>query len=137
MAKKKMVRCTIAKGGETDTGRSVRYIPLEIFQLWKHLMTRKHGFTIKDDLVSLWFDIDGDPNVTYAAANYEKVVRLCLWVYSEEAGMFREITRYFPYDSYEEIKPRFMAHYSEYFSASKFRPRTQETHGVWLKPHTD
>jgi hypothetical protein len=135
MAKEKIVRCTIAKTGDGSTARSVRYVPLEIFQLWKHLMTHRHGFTIHDDYASLWFDIDGDPNVTYAASNYERVVRLSLWVYSESTGMFREITRYFPHDSYGEIKPRFMAHYSSYFTASKFPPRTLEIHGVWLKPH--
>jgi hypothetical protein len=135
MAKEKIVRCTITKTEDPVASESVRYIPLEIYQLWKHLMTKKHGFTVRNGFVSLWFDIDGDPHVSYADANYEKVVRLCLWVYSDEAGMFREITRYFPQASYEEIKPHFMAHYSRYFASPKFSPRIEETRGVWLKPH--
>jgi hypothetical protein len=135
MAKEKIVRCIVAKNEDQVTHESIRYIPLEIFQLWKHLMTEKHGFAIQDGCVSLWFDIDGDPNVSYADTNYEKVIRLCLWIYSEEAGMFRQVTRYFPQDSYEKIRPHFMAHYSRYFAAPRFPPRMEETHGVWLKPH--
>jgi hypothetical protein len=133
MAKEKIVRCRISKMNADTGDTSVRYVPLEIFQLWKLLMSEKHGFTIEDDCVSLWFDIDGDPHVNYARSNYERVVKLQLCVYSEEAGMFREIVRYFPNDDYERIKQSFLAHYRRYFSGSRFSPRLEEVHGVWLR----
>jgi len=133
MAKEKIVRCKVSKNVNGTTYESVRYIPLDIFNLWKLLMTDKHGFKVESDCASLWFDIDGDPNVKYVDTNYERVIRLRLWVYSEEAGMFREITRYFPADEYGQIKSSFLAHYEDYFKSSRFPPRIEETHGVWLK----
>ena len=136
MAKEKIVRCRISRpnAAAADTeANSVRYVPLEIFQLWKLMMTEKHGFAVDDDCVSLWFDIDGDPNVNYAESNYERVVRLCLCVYSDEAGMFREVVRYFPCDGYDRIKQAFLAHYQRYFRSSRFPPSLDEVHGVWLK----
>ena len=47
--------------------------------------------------------------------------------------MFRKIVRYFPADTYDEIKPRFLSHYADYFNGAKFPPRMDETRGVWLK----
>ena len=134
MAKEKIVRCVVSRPAGTEQ-TSVRYVPLDVFQLWKNLMTGRHDFTVQEDCVSLWFDIDGDPNVTYADANYEKVVRVSLSVYSDEDGMFRRITRYFPAGSYSEIKPRFLAHYAGHFDDPRFPARIEETHGVWLKRH--
>jgi hypothetical protein len=133
MAKAKIVRCKVFKQNGGDSEESVRYVPLEVFELWRHLMTEKHLFEVREDCTSLWFDIDGDPHVSYAEANYDKVVRLSVWVYSDEDGMFRKITRYFPLDRYEEIKPRFLAHYDSNLTDRRFPGRIEETHGVWLK----
>lgn len=133
MAKEKIVRCKISRVEDGIKVESVRYIPLGVYNLWKVLMAERHNFTIEEDYVSLWFDIDGDPNVTYADANYEKLVKICLSVFSEEAGMFREIIRYFPSDTYDRIRPLFLSHYSKYFNESKFPPKIHETRGVWLK----
>lgn len=133
MAKEKIVRCTVCKNTDGEEHRSVRYVPFEVFDLWSTLMTSRHRFDIRVDCTSLWFDIDGDPYVNYAETNYEPVVRLCLWIYSDADGMFRRVTRYFPLDSYDEIKPRFLSHYEEHFNGAKFPPRIEETRGVWLK----
>lgn len=132
MAKEKIVRCIVYKGGDSASG-SVRYVPFDIFHLWKHLMVEKHGFEVTDVCPSLWFDVDGDPNVNYAEANYEKVIRITLWLYSEEAGMFREIRRYFPSEDYEKIKQKFLSHFEDACKGSSFAPMIEETKGVWLK----
>jgi hypothetical protein len=141
MAKEKIVKCRVAKAGsESGPGGapdSVRYVPLDVFHLWKHLMTQKHNFTITDETVSIWFDIDGDPNVSYADANYEKVMRFSMMVYSEKDGMYHKITRYFPTNGYAEIKPRLLSHYAHYFHSPQFPPRIEETCGVWLKRADD
>ena len=133
MAKEKIVRCQISKIREGAQETSVRFVPHDLFPLWKMLMTDKHGFSVNQACVSLWFDIDGDPNVTYSDSNYEKVVRVSVWIYSEKDGMFRKVTRYFPSDSYNEIKPRFLAHYADHFDQDRFAPRIEEAWGVWLK----
>jgi hypothetical protein len=133
MAKEKIVRCIVKRDAGDGATESVRYVPLEVFGLWRSLMVGRHSFNVEVDCASLWFDIDGDPQVNYAETNYEPVIRLSLWVYSDDDGMFRKIIRYFPADSYEEIKPCFLAHYEEYFDGAKFPPRIEETRGVWLK----
>ena len=133
MAKEKIVRCKVSRSCDGKLQESVRFVPLEIFHLWKHLMTGKHDFAVCDESVSIWFDIDGDPNVSYSDANYVKVLRLSLMVYSEKDGMYHKITRFFPADSYQDIKPHILAHYSRYFQVPQFPPRIEETHGVWLR----
>ena len=133
MAKEKIVRCMVRKNGAGTGPGSVRYIPLEVYDLWKNLMVARHGFAVQEDCTSLWFDIDGDPHVNYADTNYHKVVRLSIWIYSDPDGMFRKVTRYFPLEGYDDIKPRFLAHYAGHFSDERFPARMEETHGVWLK----
>ncbi len=133
MAKAKIVKCTVKRKGSPEAHPSVRYVPLEVYNLWKFLMTCKHGFEILDERVSLWFDTDGDPNINYSSTNYDKVIRVCLGIYSEKDGMFHEIVRYFPEGEYPEIKPRFLSHYRSYFDSSRFPPKIVETEGVWLK----
>ena len=133
MAKEKIVRCKVSREGGGSGPDSVRFVPLDVFRLWKHLMTDKHNFKVHDECVSIWFDIDGDPNVSYSDANYEKVIRFSLLVYSDEDGMYHKITRFFPTGAYDEIKPRVLSHYSAYFECAQFPPRLEETCGVWLK----
>jgi len=133
MAKEKIVRCQVSRVRAGEREESVRYVPLDVYDLWKLLMTHKHGFQVGQECLSLWFDIDGDPNVTYSDSNYEKVVKLSLSVYSDSDGMFRRITRYFPAVSYGQIKPHFLSHYAQCFKAARFPPHVEETWGVWLK----
>ena len=133
MAKEKIVRCKVSRTQEGELRESVRFVPLDVFHLWKHLMTETHDFAVCDESVSIWFDIDGDPNVSYSDANYVKVLRFSLLVYSDKDGMYHKITRYFPADDYEAIKPRLLAHYAAYFESPQFPPRIEETFGVWLK----
>jgi hypothetical protein len=132
MAKVKIVRCRVSRPSG-EPGESIRYVPLDVFDLWRFLMKEKHGFRVETDCVSLWFDIDGDPHVTYSDRNYDKVVRIKLRVYSTEEEMFREVVRYFPAEDYERIKPHFLSHYGSYFASSGFAPAIEETSGVWLK----
>lgn len=133
MAKEKMVRCRVAKNGSGPPLETVRYVPFEVFDLWKHLMVSRHGFEIVDEHVSLWFDIDGDPHVTYSDADYEKVLRLSLWVYSEKDRMFRKVVRYFPEKDYAAIRPTILSHYEGPSNHSRFAARIEERSGVWVK----
>ncbi len=133
MAKEKVVRCRVSKNGGGPPAESVRFVPLEVFDLWKHLMVTRHGFEIVEEQVSLWFDIDGDPHVSYSEADYEKVLRLSMWVYSDRDRMFRKIVRYFPEADYAEIRPAFLSHYEKPRNHSRFAARIEERRGVWVK----
>ena len=47
-----IVRCKVAKNpGEEG---SVRYIPLEIFEMWRFLMERVHSLLVIDPIISVW-----------------------------------------------------------------------------------
>ncbi len=133
MAKEKVVRCRVSKNGSGPPVESIRYIPLDVFDLWKHLMTSRHGFEILEEHVSLWFDIDGDPHVSYSDSDYEKVLRLSMWVYSDRDRMFRKVVRYFPECDYSDIRPAFLLHYEEPCNHSRFAARIEERSGVWVK----
>jgi hypothetical protein len=133
MAKDKVVRCRVQKNGSGPAVQSIRYVPLDVFDLWKHLMTCRHGFEILEEQVSLWFDIDGDPNVSYSDADYEKVLRLSMYVYSDRDHMYRKVVRYFPESDYSGIRSTFLSHYDEPRSHAHFAPRIEELRGVWVK----
>jgi hypothetical protein len=133
MAKEKVVRCLVSKNGSGPPVESTRYVPLEVFDLWRHLMTTRHGFEILQEQVSLWFDIDNDPHVSYSEADYERVLRLSLWVYSERDRMFRKVVRYFPEEEYARIRPTFLSHYEEPCNHTRFAARIEECTGVWVK----
>ena len=133
MAKEKVVRCRVSKNGSGPAVESVRYVPLDVFDLWKHLMTSRHGFEIVEEQVSLWFDIDGDPHVSYSDSDYEKVLRLSMWVYSDKDRMFRKVVRYFPESDYSDIRSAFLSHYDEPCNHARFAARIEERSGVWVK----
>jgi len=140
MAKEKIVRCKVLRAAKSEGSagaESVRFVPLEIYDLWKHLMSDRHNFAVREETVSIWFDIDGDPNVSYSDANYEKVTRFSMLVYCADDGMYHKITRFFPTETYAEIKPRMLSHYARYFESPQFPPRIEETCGVWLKRADD
>jgi hypothetical protein len=133
VAKEKVVRCRVCKNGSGPPVESTRYVPLDVYDLWKHMMASRHGFEIVEEQVSLWFDIDGDPHVSYSDADYEKVMRLSLWVYSDRDRMFRKVVRYFPEGDYPDIKPAFLSHYEEPRNHSQWAARLEERSGVWVK----
>ncbi|MGD9141412.1 MAG: hypothetical protein PVJ42_07715 [bacterium] len=133
MAKEKVVRCRVSKNGSGPPVESTRYVPLDVYDLWKHLMVTRHGFEILEEQVSLWFDIDGDPHVSYSDADYERVMRLSLWVYSDSDRMFRKVVRYFPEGDYPDIRTAFLSHYEEPRNHSQWAARLEERSGVWVK----
>jgi hypothetical protein len=59
-ASQKLVRCEILHPRDSHTV-STRFVPLEIFGLWEFLMTRRHGFEVRDPRASLWLDAEEAP----------------------------------------------------------------------------
>jgi hypothetical protein len=46
MSSQKLVRCDVRRAGDPGDSRSPRYVPLEIFGLWEHLMATRHAFEV-------------------------------------------------------------------------------------------
>jgi hypothetical protein len=104
-----MVRCFLSKNNE-ESG-DVRYVPLEIFTLWRFLMERVHNLTVNAPVVSVWvpeFAYDQSPENKSA----EPVIEV-RFKYSERGGIGRPVTRYFPEDNFEQIFGYFKRHFNE------------------------
>src|SRR5262249_31890668 len=110
MSSKKIVRCHLRRARSTHPGQ-VRYVPLEIFGLWEHLMSTKHGFEVVSPQASLWLDMEDSPETAYNQNQYDRVTEVSAYVYSERDDMFTRARRYFPSDEADSLKRIFLSHY--------------------------
>jgi hypothetical protein len=108
MSSQKIVRCQLRKAGNGSPGQ-VRYVPLEIFGLWEHLMSSKHGFQVMDPRASLWLDMEDSPEAAYAENQFDRVTEVTAFVYSQRDDMFTRARRYFRSDEAEDLKRIFLA----------------------------
>ena len=129
MSSQKIVRCELRRRGETAEGQ-VRYVPLEIFGLWEHLMTSKHEFEVLNARASLWLDMEDSPEAAYSQSQFERVTEVTAFVYSDRDDMFTRARRYFPSDESEELRKIFLSHYSQ--PESRIQTKVDERHGIWI-----
>ena len=128
MSSQKLVRCELRR---RDTGKSqIRFVPLEIFGLWEHLMTTKHEFEVSQPRASLWLDMEDSPDAAYNESQYERVTEVTVFVYSGRDDMFTRVCRYFPSSDCEMVKKIFLSHYDG--SEGKVRPQIRERAGIWI-----
>src|SRR2546428_6476194 len=109
MPSQKLVRCEIRPHGSEGPG-SPRFIPLEIFGLWEHLMSSKHRFEVTAPRASLWLDMEDSPEAAYSEEQYEKVTEVTAFVYSGRDDMFTRACRYFRSAECERLKKIFLSH---------------------------
>ena len=129
MSSKKIVRCHLRRARSSDEGQ-VRYVPLEIFGLWEHLMRTKHGFEVMTPQASLWLDMEDSPEAAYSQSQFDRVTEVSAFVYSERDDMFTRARRYFRADEADSLKRIFLAHYQK--EASRIQPQVNERTGIWL-----
>jgi len=129
MASQKLVRCEI-RHREGNSAGSARYVPLEIFGLWEHLMRSRHAFDVMDARASLWLDTETSPDSAYTENQFERVTEVTAFVYSERDDMFTRICRYFPTDQCEQLKGIFLSHYTP--AAGLVQPQVRERAGIWI-----
>ena len=130
MPSQKLVRCEVRSDASPP---SVRYIPMEIYGLWEYLMVHKHGFDVRSLGASLWIDVEESPEVAYTESSYERVTEVTLFVYSEQDGMFSRACRYFPTESYPELKRIFLSHYTDPRTCLEGSPQLREKEGIWIR----
>ena len=129
MSSKKIVRCHLRHARSSDEGQ-VRYVPLEIFGLWEHLMTTKHGFEVVTPRASLWLDMEDAPEAAYSQSQYDRVTEVSAYVYSERDDMFTRARRYFRTDEAESLKRIFLAH--SHGEESRIQTQVHERNGIWI-----
>jgi hypothetical protein len=129
MSSQKIVRCHLRRKGSENPGQ-VRYVPLEIYGLWEHLMTSKHGFEVHDVKASLWLDMDHSPEAAYTQSQYDPVVEVTAYVYSQRDDMFTRARRYFRADEAEDLKRIFLSHYTG--EGSRIQTQVHERTGIWI-----
>ncbi|HPQ67522.1 MAG TPA: hypothetical protein PKW95_00245 [bacterium] len=108
-----MVKCYLKKD-ERDAG-SVRYIPLDIFEMWRVLMRKVHGFLVADPVVATWTPLNDDPPEFLADAREDDddVVIEVSCRYSHSKKIDRSIVRYFPANDFEEVYGYFRNHFPD------------------------
>lgn len=143
MESMKMIRCFLGKPTprpESADGappeRSVRFIPLEEFELWKFMMENKHGLSVSDASVSVWVDqeeFDRLRAVYARAATLLKVRKLSFFAYSEEDSIDYQATRFVAQDECEKVKEIILGHLREGPHGQRKHLVVQETEGFWLQ----
>ena len=129
MSSQKLVRCELRRKGSANT--QVRFVPLEIFGLWEHLMSSKHQFEVSTPKASLWLDMEDSPDAAYSVEQYERVTEVPAFVYSERDQMFTRARRYFPSDEAESLKRIFLSHYTAPGEA-RIQTQVHERQGIWV-----
>ncbi len=129
MSSQKIVRCQLRRLGAKDPGQ-VRYVPLEIFGLWEHLMSTKHGFEVVDPRASLWLDMEDSPEAAYNQNQYDRVTEVTAFVYSHRDDMFTRARRYFHSDEADSLKRIFLSHYAG--EESRIQTQVHERSGIWI-----
>lgn len=125
-----LVRCRL-KGADEGTAKSLRYVPLSEFGLWKHLMETRHDRQVWVESVSLW--VAEDParwNSGFAAEDLEPVLRLRIELPGPN-GVPVPVERFFPAETYPEAQEALLSHYEQpermvatpgYFVPTEARP---------------
>ena len=132
MSSQKLVRCELRRKGSGKT--QVRFVPLEVYGLWEHLMTTKHQFEVVAPKASLWIDMEDSPETAYAQEHYERVTEVTVYVYSDRDEMFTRARRYFPTRDAAELKKIFLSHYHD--PANSIQTQVQEREGIWIQRET-
>lgn len=134
MATQKLVRCEIRRPGSEEP--SVRFVPLEIYGLWEHLMRTKHQFEVSSNISSLWIDVDENPDAAYGENKYERVTEVTLLRYSAKDGMFDRVNRYFPTEEYPQLKNLLLKHYESVREPGDPSLQLRERQGIWIRRET-
>ncbi len=129
MSSQKLIRCELRRKGSTRS--QVRYVPLEIYGLWEHLMASKHEFEVLEPKASLWLDMEDSPDAAYTQSQFERVTEVTAFVYSDRDEMFTRARRYFASDEAEALKKIFLSHYTS--AEGRIQTQVHQREGIWIR----
>jgi len=134
MFKIEMVRCFVTSPhrqmhNPEGEGKQVRYIPMEIFRLWKFIMVNVKDFNISEEVRSIWVDEElyCKEKPTYGEHEADRVVQV-FFKYFMETENGRSVIRYFPYEYFNQIIQFFMRN----FSSEYIRGDVEKTDGYFV-----
>jgi len=105
-----MVRCSL-DGPEEDSEAAVRYVPLAEFELWRFLMERKHGRSVRVESISMWVaESAGRWDPALSVEDLLPVLRL-RFEREGENGVPVPVERFFPAETYPEACAALLSHY--------------------------
>jgi hypothetical protein len=106
-----MVRCHL-DGPVEMSARLLRYVPLEAFGLWQHLMETRHGRQVTVEGVSEWLP---EESLIEAAAELEsEALEPVLRVSFEQpapVGLAVTVERFLPAETYPEALDALLSHF--------------------------
>ncbi|NLH49635.1 MAG: hypothetical protein GX444_13690 [Myxococcales bacterium] len=119
MKKVEMVRCYVTSPNNRipnpeGVEKTVRYVPSDIFRLWRYLMEDVKGFAVNGTVTNFWVDEEmySKEKDTYGRHETQNVVEVS-FVYCRDSEVGRPVIRYFPQPHLENILGFFMKNFSE------------------------
>jgi len=116
------------------TPATLRFIPLEIFDLWKTHMQNAHDYQVRLVQVSLWVATEEPVDEASRAlvAAREPVVRVS--IFRKVSGVDVPVERYFAEEDLDRILPKFLSHYGLTSADAMGASRVRMKRGVLLPP---
>ncbi len=106
----KLIRCTlVTRHGEKD----VRFVALEYFPLWEHMMRTRHGSECIDYSVSLWLpttEFERQPHLYEHCGNIESVRRFNFELFDDAYHYTYTTSRFVPNGDAERFKKAMLSH---------------------------
>jgi hypothetical protein len=133
MKKIEMIRCFVRSprpsGDSPSDERSPRYVPSEIFRLWRYLMESVKGFEISDIVAGVWLDEEmfTKERDSYGVVRPDVVMEV-FFNYTRDTSVGRPVIRYFPQDRFEAIVAIFLRN----FSGEHIQGGTRQTRGRFI-----
>jgi hypothetical protein len=104
-----MVRCRL-DGPQDVTERTLRYVPLAEFELWRHFMETRHHRAVTVERVSIWVPEEAARwNSGYVADDLEPVLHVRFQKPGPQ-GTVLTVERYFPAETYPEAQEALLSH---------------------------
>lgn len=97
-----MVKCFLTR--TEDEPGSVRYIPFDIYELWRFLMEKVHKLQVVDPQVAIWMpeayfdDLSDDDKPDQSEAVIEISFK-----YMQDGKLGKPVVRYFPEENFDNI----------------------------------
>ena len=132
----KVIRCSVTNRYKE---LSIRFIEVNNFRLWEHLMSNRHDATIKDEKLCLWVNKKtflANESVYSQAEDVEPVNRIIVDLYDEEYSFSNTIIRFVKASETEQVTNILRSHISkDHFEPEDCNIQTHEGFSIIQKQH--
>jgi hypothetical protein len=124
-----LVKALLSRQGKSAT---LRFVPLEIFELWKQHMQNNHDYQVRLVQVSLWVGTRESENDAPKPAGSPKEPVVKVSISKKVGGVEVPVERYFPEADVDRVLPKFLAHYGLTSADSMDAARVRMERGIFL-----